>query len=796
MYPSPPTTGMNGNGFAPQLLGPDGNPIRSQRPLTGPDGQPIDMSGFSLPHVLTFSSILNLSSHVYSWRWDEAYKHSRENALSMRRDCFLMGLLRERQLATAQLNWHLEPESKRDPKQREAADYLTRIVKCTPRLQRMTMALLEAIWYGRYGSQLLLGYKQLGGQRIFAVTNHQALNGDKIQFRYRLAKDGPEIEDGTPVVLVHAGESNNLPNAEIVLTDRGRGLLLRKGYWRERFIIHQHEVEDADFFEAEVSGGLGGIGIRSRIYWLDWLRKEYLSWIADYIERVGMGVLIFYYEAGNPASEASARDAANKQSRNSVIVWPRPIGSEKQGAGVERIEVPMSGSEILLKLQEHIEQIIERYIIGQTLSGHAQGTGLGSGVADLHADTKYKIVRFDAQNLEETLTTDLVEPLKKWNIPWADFPIRWVYEVDRPNAKEQLEGAKTLFEMGVGLDAEEVRGFAGLSKPEEGAELIEKQPEQPPGNPLAGLPGGDRGQEPGGQEPPADQPQDGQPALHFRVETPDQFLRGGGLKGLISGLKQATFKEADHPRASSGEFTSKGGEGSETSGGGKTKKILAKTGAALKGLWGKLKLQVMGGRVETPQQKESRESLVKPDTTPRPTIPQGSYAHHIGEVHGELRDAGAAGLYKTDLHHSPELRAEAIKSPNKFDDRMDRIELRLNQAMHFTDQKGGEFLKEKLVEIKSLRADVDKFRKRHQPEVVEARAAHFGTKGAAKINIDAAIEHLAEGGDAKSAVAHVMKHGSVKEATAKRYVRAAIKQAAKLADENILKLREELKHAS
>lgn len=427
---------------------------------------------FALPHVLTFSSIWNSGQRVYSWRWDEALKSNRENAVGMRRDAFLMGLLRERQLATAQLHWHLEPDDARDARQRQTADGLTHLIRGIPHLQRIFMGLLEAIWYGRSAVQVAYGWIERDGRRFLTVRDHVPVNGDKIQYRYRLGDETPAVEDGTPCILVNATRGADLARAETVSTDRGRALLLANPYWRERFLIHAHEIEDEDFFNGEMAGGIHGVGIRSRIYWLDWLRKEWLSNVCDYLERVGQGMLIFYYEAGNSQSEARAMEAAEKQGRNSVIVWPRPIGGEKPGAGVDKLDMPMSGSETLIKLQEHLESIIARFIVGQSLSSRAEATGLGSRVADLHADTKYKIVRFDAQNLGETLTSDLVRVLQKWNYPNENFPIRWLFDVEKPNAKDYLDAARTFLQMGGTLDAGEVRGLTGLSKPSAGAEIL------------------------------------------------------------------------------------------------------------------------------------------------------------------------------------------------------------------------------------------------------------------------------------------------------------------------------------
>src|ERR1700722_20443200 len=67
-----------------------------------------DDDGFLLPHFRTFAAVWNTFTRTYRYSWDEAIKHSPTNALTMRRDAFIMGCLQERYLQVAQLPWHLD----------------------------------------------------------------------------------------------------------------------------------------------------------------------------------------------------------------------------------------------------------------------------------------------------------------------------------------------------------------------------------------------------------------------------------------------------------------------------------------------------------------------------------------------------------------------------------------------------------------------------------------------------------------------------------------------------------------
>lgn len=479
---------------------------------------------FALPHVLTYSSMMNLATQAYSWRWDEAMKTSREDALAMRRDPFVMGIVQERKLACSQLNWHLEPEEPKDKRQKACAEYLTKIIERTPNFPQFRFCLQEAVWFGRYGIHEALTWQDQGARppeipgpsKSLQITGWRPINGDKIQHRYALADDNAAdnthslgkrddgkpkvIEDGTPIILINAAYAARIPKSETVLTDRGWALLLRTPYWRERFVLHKHELDDADFFEAEMAGGVHGVGIRSRIYWCWWLKQEFLGNVVDYIQRVGQGTTVFYYEAGNPQSEAEAIKAANQISTNTVIVWPRPIGTEKQGAGMERFEMPMGGSEMLIKLQEYMDRIIERFIIGQSASSRSETSGMGTHDTGAQQDTKFRIVKFDAGNVDATLTNDLVKPLQRWNCPHEKYPIRFVSDVDKPDAKDQLEAANKAWTMGAEIKEEEVLSYAGLSKPQPDDKTLKNpQMQQQPGG-MPGMPGmpGAPGAAPGG----------------------------------------------------------------------------------------------------------------------------------------------------------------------------------------------------------------------------------------------------------------------------------------------------------
>lgn len=510
---------------------------------TGDGPKPPEYGPQAVPHVLTFSAILGAAWRNY-WinRHDEAMKFGRDEALAMERDCYLMGLLNERKLGTSSLKWRIKVDKETDPWQKAVKDGLTKIIEATKRFSDIRWNLLDAIWRGRQGHQMLFRWltmrlpdpRRPGAEittRALYCPFHQPVNGDKIDYMW----------DGTPYVLINSARSDSIPHADTFPTNSGRALLL-KGPWRTRFILHRHETKDADFFDVDSASAIHGVGIRSVLFWVNWLRQEWLANVADWCERTGLGVRLWYYQGGNARSKTEVSEAAKAQSDKTNILIPRY--GENAVEGVDYVDTASTGADLLLKLQQHLEEHIERYVIGQTLSSGTEGSGLGgTGVASLHADTKSKIIAMDAQRLDDSLTDDWVDVVKRWTYPWADFPARFVSDVDQPDQKEVMQAVQTARSFGVDFRVDDVRGLTGMPAPQDGdltLDSIKKrmEEEQMQQQQAAAMMGGG-----GPAGPPGGMP-----------EGAEQFGRNGHAWRF--------WKEEDHPRGqpeNAGEFAPKGG---------------------------------------------------------------------------------------------------------------------------------------------------------------------------------------------------------------------------------------------
>ena len=476
-----------------------GPPILDQNGKPWRETQGFDRR-FALPQVVTFPALMNTAYKVYqSGRHDEALRKDPQFAHKMRNDALIMGILQERKLNAAIRKWHLEVQDERDPAQKAVKDGLTTVLKLTPEWHKLLYYLLEAIWYGRYGAQLSFVYRRLRlpypvGKRVEyrssavpTIAAHQPVDGDKINFKW----------DGTPTIMVSGGAYGQMPGAETVIGTQSRELLL-KGGWRQKFIIHKHEVLDAPWHMPEAAGMIHGVGARSTIMWLNWLRHEWLSNIADWCDRVGMGVRVWYYQANSDPSYKAVLKASKEQTSKTNILVPR-FQDSRNTESVEFVDTSTSGADLLLRLQQHIEDIIERYLIGQTLSSGTEGSGLGgSGVAGMHADTKSNIAKFDCYNLGDTLSSDLVKPLQYLIYPeLADVPVWFRFDVDEPDLTAVMGAVNQFVQMGGTVIEDDVRALIpNLRDPQPGDKTLGGQASQQGQPGMPGDPGTDMGGQP------------------------------------------------------------------------------------------------------------------------------------------------------------------------------------------------------------------------------------------------------------------------------------------------------------
>ncbi len=468
--------------IAPRGLPNDNPRMHDKDPSQETPGIPPNYGDFVLPHVTTFQGVVSTISRVYRPS-DEAIKDSFDNARFMLNDLTVTESLEQRQRSTALLDWHLEPEDEADKEAQWVCDNLTPIVQRIPRFVQYRENLLRAIWYGKYAISNQYRWDMVRGKKRMVLSDWLPVHGDKLVFRY---DDGSYVYDPNQVgIRVGAGYTtvenvatrwDDDRHRKVEATDWGLAYFLDP--WEREFLtIHKHQIEDGEYEEPTHAGRIHGLGIRSKIYWTWYQKQEALAFLMEFLERSAFGIEIWYYPWGNAQAEAKTREAAQERigpGRNVVLV-PRPLGEEGQSYGVEHIEPGMAGAETLKDiLVNYFGHLIKRYILGQTLTTEADATGLGGNLASVHLDTYLQIIRYDAINLQESITKDLIDVLVKHNFPqYRNNKVKFVIETEAPDVEAKLAAWRQAFDMGLKLKANDVYELIAAEEPAEGEDALE-----------------------------------------------------------------------------------------------------------------------------------------------------------------------------------------------------------------------------------------------------------------------------------------------------------------------------------
>ncbi len=438
---------------------------RPRDPASGSEEVAPNFGRATLPHLITFSGMQTTLSRSYRHA-DEAMRDSITNAHMMLNDPMITEPLFGRLNMTALANWHIEIDDEDNAVHREIRDDMVWLLKQTPRFLSYRWALLLGVWYGRYGVEnQFQRIRNEKGENRYVVNKWTPVSGDKLVFRYddgRYNYDPDQLGIRVSPALAPtdylAGERRLEPTAD--------GLAYFLEDWERKFwVIHSHIHMDGEFEDPLSGGKIKGVGLRSFVYWLWYQKQEALAQLSEIVERTAQGFTVYWYPSGNDKARDEVEEIAKQQAHTNIILMPRD--PELEQYGIEHQPVNTQGIEALQTLiKEQFQNLIKRLIIGQTLSSEADATGLGSGLSDLQESTMLMIGKFDATNLEESITTDLVVPLRDYNHPkFRNVAFRFKIDTESSEPEKDLEAARTLWDMGAKLNATELMDKLGLSQP-------------------------------------------------------------------------------------------------------------------------------------------------------------------------------------------------------------------------------------------------------------------------------------------------------------------------------------------
>lgn len=456
--------------------------------------------GWLIPSARSMAGIHNTLSRVYSSRFDEAIRDYPENARTMRNDSFLTALMLERTAPLKTHPWEVvldednHPSAKTDPNALQVRSALESCVRRTRRFHEMRDYLSEYLWYGRYGSQVVYGWDNVGGYRRRVVLAHEPIDGDNILPTF----------DGYPAIAIHPADrkvyQDRFGDDSVSFSNNFTVLKLYRSDLRQRFIIPRHHIRAGDYFWPETAGRIGGYGIRHQVYWTWWLRQKTIESMTAFMNKVGtMGLLVFYYEENNDDSKRKAEDAAAEANERNAIIVPVPKGKDAKTGGMDLFPANTAGVQFLVDVAEKFyERHIERLIVGQAASASSEGGQLGGNSSDFQMDTKFQLIKCDATATADAFTSDLLEPMLEANFPGVPWKYKFRFVLPDPTAEKRLNAVQKAWSMGAGFGENKVIALTGVEKPDPGENILRQQQQQPPQMPPDGA------AQPRGDGPPDD----------------------------------------------------------------------------------------------------------------------------------------------------------------------------------------------------------------------------------------------------------------------------------------------------
>jgi hypothetical protein len=425
-----------------------------------PEAQDAPRSRFRLGPQYQFVSVYNPTTSVYRKRFDEALRNDPTGAVQMWRDGLIQEQLDRRWEASRNLPWHLEPDNPRDKGQKAAAEKYTRLIASTPRYDDYLLALQESCWYGRSGAQNFWGRKMVNGSWATVLADHISVNGDSVGYHHHGI---PKIQ----IASIAEVASRRVPPT-VIRDDVGYALLLDTRYWRDCFSISRYKPHAPDWGrEPEMALAMYGLGLRGRLYWTWWLRQEVTRWHLDALERIGSnGMLMGFYPSGDDKAMHAMVDALKQIQRENVAAFP--VQSESDPATTIK-EIPPApvAYEVQAAFIDKCDGIIKRMICG------TEGEGGGSADNDAMAEGRFQsIMRADASRLADTLTTDLLGPLIRFNDGSLPFGLKVVLQTEKKDVGERTAAIQMLYQMRIPMDREDIYDAVGMSPPRDDSNIV------------------------------------------------------------------------------------------------------------------------------------------------------------------------------------------------------------------------------------------------------------------------------------------------------------------------------------
>lgn len=319
------------------------------------------------------------------------------------RDAHLRCEYDKRAAAITGLDWSIEPPTNANAAEKAAAAWCEEILRdAVDDLEDVLIAMMDGVGHGF--APIELEWYLDGGERLPRFHPRP-----QTWFRTDMTRRELRLNDGS-----------------------GDGAIPTPMGW----IMHQHRKVK--------TGYLGRAGLFRAVLW-PFLYKAYsIGDFAEFLEIYGLPIIVGKYMPGASAEEKSSlMRAVTALGRDARAIMPDGMQLE-----IEKITAGGAGDGNHLAMVAWADGAQSKAILGQVLSAEAKATGMGSGVADLHAEVRGDIRKSDARQIAGTLTRDLIYPLIALNKPGIDGQRRcprWVFDTgEAEDLKLYAEALPTL----------------------------------------------------------------------------------------------------------------------------------------------------------------------------------------------------------------------------------------------------------------------------------------------------------------------------------------------------------------
>ncbi|MDR2186999.1 MAG: DUF935 domain-containing protein [Azonexus sp.] len=354
------------------------------------------------------------------------------------RDAHLLCEMGKRKLAVMNLDWDIVPPRKASAAEKAHAEWVKEVlIDAVDPLEDLLLALMDGIGHGFAPVELV--WRREGDEMLpeFLPRPQEWFRLDLLRRDLRLIDDSPD------------------------------GAALNPFGW----VLHTHGKPK--------TGYLGRMGLYRALVW-PFIYKAYsLGDLAEFLETYGLPIVLGkFYQGANDEEKASLMRAVTAIGHDARAIMPADMSIEIQ-------KVTGSGdSAPHLAMIDWADRAQSKAILGQTTSSEAKATGMGSGVADLHAEVRDDIRNADARQIAGTITRDLIYPLLALNRGGLDSLARCPRMVFDTGAPEDMAAfAEALPKLvGIGMKIAPAWAHEKLKIPEAaaGEEILQAASAMPP----------------------------------------------------------------------------------------------------------------------------------------------------------------------------------------------------------------------------------------------------------------------------------------------------------------------------